>query len=385
MRALVLLFALALPAVAHAADDDMVRARRFFRAGSIAYERGRYAEAIRAFEEADALVDSPALTFSLAQAYRRQFFVDRDPERAERAYELFRAYLSADPNGRRRPDAVEQIQALEVALFRLERTDVLKQALEPPPPPPPATELFLYTEGADAEVAVDGAAATRAPTVAPVSAGRHVVTAEAPGYRPARLEIDAAPNRLTPVQIVLEPRPARLALEAEPGAEIFVDGVRIGEAPLAFELGVPPGPHRIDARLRGHALVTEEIEAERDEAMKRVLEFEPTPRREAANVVLVTSGGLAAAGVIAVVAALLAESEASGVDAMRGSANIDPEVLEDYNGDVRERNTLRTTSVVLFSSAVVLGVVGGVMWLFDEPEIPPPPTYLPPPEPATPF
>ena len=50
MRAFVLLLLVALPGRALA--DDTERARRFFRAGSIAYERGRFAEAARAFEEA---------------------------------------------------------------------------------------------------------------------------------------------------------------------------------------------------------------------------------------------------------------------------------------------------------------------------------------------
>lgn len=382
MRALIVIALLALPMTARA-DDAMTRARRFFRAGSIAYERGHYGEAIRAFEEADKLVDSPALTFSLAQAYRRQFFVDRDDGKAKRAHELFTAYVRTEPDGRRKPDAVEQIQHLEVALFRLEQS--ARTAEPPPAPTPPATELFVYSEAQNVRVSIDGAPPVDAPLVRTVTPGRHELTAEAPGYQPARVGIDAASDRLTPVSLELEPKPARLAVEAERGAEIFVDGVRLGVAPLPFELALPPGPHRIDGRLRGHALVSEPIVAERDEAMKRVLAFEPTPRRETANVVLGTSAAFAVAGLATTIAALVVEANAQDVDAMRGAVNIEPDALDDYNADVRRRNTLRTTSVVLFSTSAVLGLIGGGLWLFDQPDLPPPPTYLPPPPPTSPF
>ncbi|MEQ8276584.1 MAG: PEGA domain-containing protein [Deltaproteobacteria bacterium] len=376
MRALVLLLLVALPGRALA--DDTERARRFFRAGSIAYERGRFAEAARAFEEAYGIVDSPALAFSLAQAHRRQYFVDKDAAKLDRAIALFETYLERAPDGRRRPDAVDQLQALRIVRASVERT-------EAPPPPPPVTELFVYSEAVGLTVSIDGAPAVATPVVTAVAPGPHVVTAEAPGYLPGRSSIEAAPERMTPVTVTLEPKPARLTVDAEPGAEIFVDGARVGLAPLPFEVALPPGPHRIDARLNGHRLRSESVTAERDAAMTQAFDFEPTARREASHAVLITSAGLAAAGAVAVVAALVAQGEASDVDALRGERNVSSATLDDYNGDVRERNTLRTTSVVLLSSSAVLGVIGGVLFLFDDPEIAPAPRWPAPAERATPF
>src|SRR4051812_9930626 len=60
------------PARGEAAD-----ARLYFNAGARAYAAGKYVPAIRAFEEAYRIEPRPGLVFSIAQAYRRQYFIDK--------------------------------------------------------------------------------------------------------------------------------------------------------------------------------------------------------------------------------------------------------------------------------------------------------------------
>lgn len=83
------------PAVA----DPTSEARTLFDAGQQAYGAGYYLEAARAFQQALELVPNPAITFSLAQCYRLQYFVDRRGEHLQRAVELYRRYLSEAPKG----------------------------------------------------------------------------------------------------------------------------------------------------------------------------------------------------------------------------------------------------------------------------------------------
>src|SRR6185503_11462520 len=67
------------------------RAKDLYDAGSEAYRAGRYLVAIEAFREARALATRPTLTFSLAQAYRLQYFVDGDAKALEQAIAMYRA------------------------------------------------------------------------------------------------------------------------------------------------------------------------------------------------------------------------------------------------------------------------------------------------------
>jgi hypothetical protein len=76
-------------------------------------------------------------------------------------------------------------------------------------------------------------------------AGRHVVefVNEELGYRAVR-QVDITPGALTPVSI--EPTNGTLQIDAPPGFEVWLDGERVGETPLA-PLEVSLGTH--DVRL----------------------------------------------------------------------------------------------------------------------------------------
>ena len=76
------------------AQDEVARARAFFDAGKQAYEAGRYGQAIAAFGESYALAPRSATVFSLGQAFRLQYFQDRDPAKLKRAIDLYRQYLA---------------------------------------------------------------------------------------------------------------------------------------------------------------------------------------------------------------------------------------------------------------------------------------------------
>src|SRR5206468_12638236 len=74
-----------------------------------------------------------------------------------------------------------------------------------------------------------------------VSAGKHdiEITNQPLAYRVLR-SVQIAPGKLTPIAVVLPKQ--RLAINALPWAEVFIDGQRIGETPLG-DLSVLVGPH----------------------------------------------------------------------------------------------------------------------------------------------
>ncbi len=53
------------------------------------------------------------IAFSLAQAHRRQYFVDHAREHLQRSIALFRQYVELAPTGSRRADALDALSQLE--------------------------------------------------------------------------------------------------------------------------------------------------------------------------------------------------------------------------------------------------------------------------------
>ena len=107
--------ALSLPLSALAADpqSDLDRAKDSFKAGATAYAAGDYLAAIQALDAAYQLTPLPAIAFSLAQAHRRQYFVDHAREHLDRSIALFRQYIEVAPGGSRRADALDALSQLE--------------------------------------------------------------------------------------------------------------------------------------------------------------------------------------------------------------------------------------------------------------------------------
>ena len=92
---------------------EVERAKESFKAGAAAYAAGEYLAAIQALDAAYTLTPLPAIAFSLAQAERKQYFVEHQREHLERAILLFRRYVEQVPSGGRRADALEALSQLE--------------------------------------------------------------------------------------------------------------------------------------------------------------------------------------------------------------------------------------------------------------------------------
>lgn len=88
------------------ADRTKAVAKQYVDAGLAAQSSGDYDTAITFYEKAAALVPHPVLTFNIAQAHRLA-------GRIERALQLYRAYLAADPKGSQAATAREIVAEIE--------------------------------------------------------------------------------------------------------------------------------------------------------------------------------------------------------------------------------------------------------------------------------
>ena len=115
--------------------------------------------------------------------------------------------------------------------------------------PLPGT-LILTTEPADAQITIDGAAATARSTL---SAGTHSVSVSHPRYQTLTQDVDIA-GRLTEqsLNVRLAPNWAEVEVSSSPaGAEIWIDGEQTGQTTPAIVQALA-GEREIQVKLDGH-------------------------------------------------------------------------------------------------------------------------------------
>jgi tetratricopeptide (TPR) repeat protein len=119
-----LVCALARPALAGEAADRAAAARSCFQRGLNNFGAGKYAEAMDDFLAGWALERRPLFLFNAAQAARRA-------GKLQRAYELYRQFVQDDPGAPERPEAEQHMAALEL------KVKVPLEPVQPPPVEPP--------------------------------------------------------------------------------------------------------------------------------------------------------------------------------------------------------------------------------------------------------
>ena len=384
MRSFVAFAMVVLCAVAHA--DDRERAEQFFRAGEEAYRAQSFAAAAADFEEAYKALPLPEIAFSAAQAYRHQYRVDSKPEYVTRAIKLYRAYLDKVKTGGRVKDASEALEDMQRELDVLiksgahvgaeiatERTQLDVSVFLGTPP----RALGVMREIDDKEPATPGKvfASIDGNPIEPfapksVSPGPHSIHVEAPGYFSKDQDVVAVVGESTPVTIVLQPKPGRLAITTEAGAAIYVDGQQIATAPpAAIEVG--PGAHVVAVAQRGREPATRQLTVGNDQAVQLDLPLVPTGRRRAVTWVLGGAGVAAVACIGTGVFAYLEQRDALAIlDRKDSMGNLDPGQVATYNSDRSRRNALVTASTVTGIAAVAAALVGLGLYQFDEPVVP---------------
>jgi tetratricopeptide (TPR) repeat protein len=102
---------------------QLAQAKRAFEEGNLAYQVGRFDDAIRQFEEAYRLSRSPKLLFNIAQAERKQYAIDARVERLRRAKELYRTYVRLGEDAELRKLAEGHVRDLDRELVEAQRRE----------------------------------------------------------------------------------------------------------------------------------------------------------------------------------------------------------------------------------------------------------------------
>lgn len=352
------------PATAAAQGDQRAEAERFFRAGESAYNAGQYDVAAQAFERAYAQLSVPAIAFSTAQAYRLQYFVDKDARKLKRAIELYRSYAEQVDQGGRRDDAITSLAELEPILLRIEAEQGGVQG--GPMARERTTQLMITTQ-------IDGASARiddhrgEAPLIRQVEPGPHKVTVTAPGYFPVEQTATAVEGEFIVVEIPLRPMPARVTVRAESGAEVAVDGRPIGTAPLPQGIELTAGTHFVTVTRRGRQAWSREIDVGRGEEIELQADLRTTGQRRASRWVMAAGGATLLASGVYFGLAWKSGSDAQDLLDRRDAEGITRDQLADYERLRDQRGDRRTTAFVLLGAGSAVAITGALMYLFDTP------------------
>lgn len=358
MRAVVVAVVLAVTAasIAPARADDRATAERYFRTGERLFDAGEFVAAARAFEDAFKNMPLPAIAFSAAQAYRLAWVRKKDPAHLQRAVELYQLYLEKVPKGERVVDASAALGELEAVL----RQTSARAAL----PVVKVTGVTITSSIAGVTVKLDGSEPSPLPIVRDLAPGTHALTAEAPGHAPRTIEFQVVDGVVVPVEVDLDPLPARITVRAEAGSAIAVDGRAVGTTPLAA-VEVPAGRHFVAVTRRGRRGFGQDVEVARGQAIELVARQPATGQRRAARWVLLGAGALAVGAGLAGTGALLADSDASELADRRATVGLTLVERDRYETLRAERDDRRALAIGLGGAAVGVGLAGALLYWFD--------------------
>jgi PEGA domain len=215
-----------------AQDAKLAEAQELFRRGVALSEAEAYDRALDFFLRSRALVPSGGNTINAASCLEKLGRYDEALEMAEEVVSKFLANI--DPHNR--------------AIIGPMMAELRKKV-----------GSLAVSSDVDATLFVDGRGRGKVPLASPLRllAGRHVVRVVKPGFSPHEQTIVSVPGVLVTIEARLQMIPGTGVLRVEDpsleGANVFVDGARVGTVP--WEATIAAGPHvvRTEGGDRGSA------------------------------------------------------------------------------------------------------------------------------------
>jgi hypothetical protein len=378
-RALCSLLLSALAAARPAAAQqpaDMERAKASFRAGANAYSAGDYLAAIQALDTAYEITPLPAIAFSLAQAERKQYAVQRERPHGERALLLYKRYLEQEPNGARRADAQRAIAELEPQL----RASGAGSAAAPESAPKPQarpTRLMIVSDAPGARISLDGGNGSPSPLIREVTPGHHRAHVTANGYHDVDRDVTAVAGELIMNEVRLNERPTSLYVWAPAGADIYVDGVYAAQGGPLVTVPLASGQHQLVVAQTGRQLVRRDVTLEHGRSHTEYVTLEPTQQRSISELLFIGGGVGLGAGFILSAFALRSQSHAEAFLVAQSRHTQTPADLVAYHASLVERDRYRTGAIVGFAGAAGMFITGLFLHELDAPGLPAPPRREP--------
>jgi PEGA domain-containing protein len=354
------------PLAALAADSpsDLERAKESFKAGATAYAAGDYLAAIQALDAAYQLTPLPAIAFSLAQAHRRQYFVDHGREHLDRSIALFRRYVELAQAGSRRPDALDALSQLEpLAAAQPKGTSPGENQVDTVR----RTRVLVTTDAPGAELVLDGSAPTPSPLIREVEPGKHRVQVSAPGFYPSERELNAIPGELTLTPVPLHERPSALGIWTSPDADIYIDGAYLSPGGDGVMVHLPSGKHRVAVGQKGHVVALREVTLQRGRSQNMRVTLEQTPHRITSQVLFITGGASLAASLVFSAFAIRAEGRAEEFLGRFKTENVSVGDLTSYNVSIADRDRYRLAAGVSLAASAGFFITGLFLHELDQP------------------
>lgn len=345
-------------------EAQLKEARTYYQAGANAYEAGDFDGAIQAFLEANQRAERSAVTFAIAQAFRRKYYVDKTAGSLQQALAHYRTYLRVDPRGPRAADASQALTELGPAEERL-LTDP-NQGTTTAAASDKKTRIALSSPAVGAQISIDGGPYAPAPLLREVTAGNHTVQVRAAGYEDEKRDVVAVEGSLVAFDVLLRDKPATFVVIGEKDARIEIDG-RLVVDNGARSYSLPPGKHLIAVSRTGHEPYVRELTFTRGETKKLDVELHTTSRRRISTGFLIAGGvGLVGAGVLGAIA-LERDSAAVDLRDAARSRNISGAERGDYESAREGRNNFALAAGLTGGAAVILGGLGLALRIFDDP------------------
>lgn len=361
--------------------DDAEESKTLFNAGAQAYERGDFQSAILAFEQAYRVKARPGLLFSIAQAHRRQYVLDKKAAHVMTAVLRLKEYLAQVPSGERRADAVALLAELEPVVQELERKGELT-AIAPPKVDEPA-RVMISSPAKGAKISIDGKPPLEAPISLEVSPGEHNIDVTAEGYYSDHRKLTAAPKGVTALDIPLRELPASVTIRAVDGASVMVDGRAAGVLPLAGPLAVPPGYRRLVVTMPGRITYVEDVVLVRGKPHTVDAEMKASSQRKIAYSLFAVAGVGAIGTAACAITSVLAQDEARQIHNRMLAGEVIckgaecPE-LSSYDAALSRRDLFRAVTTAAGTAAGLSLLAGVSLFVFETPLLPPggPPASL---------
>ena len=354
-----------LSALAADSSSDLERAKESFKAGATAYAAGDYLAAIQALDAAYRLTPLPAIAFSLAQAHRRQYFVDHAREHLDRAIALFRQYIELAPTGSRRADALDALSQLEPLAAAQPKAQAsadsnAEQARR--------TRVLITTDAPGAELVLDGAPGVPSPLIREVEPGKHRVRVVAPGFFPTDRELNAIPGELTLTPVPLRERPSTLGIWTSVDADIYIDGAYVSPGGDGVKVQLPSGKHRLAVGQKGRVVALREVTLQRGKTQNLRVTLEQTPQRITSQVMFVAGGASLGASLVLSSFAIRAEGKAEDFLGDHQHMNVSAAALTSYNIAINERDRYRLATGVSLAASAGFFITGLFLHELDQPD-----------------
>ncbi len=361
--AVVALVVLLAPAAAAGETDVVV----LMRVAERAERAGDYGFAVQAWKQARDVAPEPAQLFAIARAYRQRHARGGEPRDAARAIEHYEQYLAITPPARHHDQAARHLAELR----RLELPVEDEASAAAAEADEMATRLGVISTTLGARARLDGGRWRQLPLFTSLEPGEHVLVIEAEGYARVRRKVTVTRRFVHAVEIALEPLQAKLVVKGPEGATVHVDGEIAGTLPLAEPLELTPGTRWLAVTENGYEPWARAVELERGKDRTVEVELEVTSQRIAAA--LLMGGGAAglATGIVLGVLSVV-EHRASRDFTQSIGRPLLPDEQAEYAAIIDRRDDYRLVSGVAGGLGLGMFLVGGALFLLDEPDVPRP-------------